>query len=698
MDLATVGFAFAVVVHAASAWRTARVNSFIESSPLARSIFVAGLAATALWAAAGLAVGLASANVLLSAVQSSLDLARYAAWILLLLTLIRRARTFSDIGIGALATGGLLWVSLSGAVWAREAGFIAETGLWGRLLLLGHLALPVAGLGLVEQLYKNLAEDHRWHAKPLCLGLASVFLFDIYLYSYATLFGEFDSASKAVRPVAHAVAVPLLLAATRRHGQWIRSLQVSRVAAVHTATFTLVGLYLIVVSGIGYYIRVFGGTWGEALQLSLLCLALVGLAVFLFSQSWRAKIRVAIAKNFYSYRYDYRMEWLQFTAMLASGNSPRETGDRIIRGLAGMVQSPAGALWVKAFHSAAFTQISSWNVDRSAEDEYPGSAFATRLLESGWIVDLVEYRSSPKSYGDWIIPPWLLANDRNWLVIPLPVAGELIGFVVLQRPDVRIDLSWEVRDILKTAAHQAASFLAQIHATEALVEARKFESFNRMSAFVVHDLKNIVAQLSLMMQNAKRLQDNPEFRQDMFTTIENSLQKMRQLMLQLRDGAVPAGASLGVELAPILEEAQAQARRRGRPMNLNISARLATRGHGDRVTRVLGHLVQNALDATSEKGEVWATLDKAGGQARVVVGDTGEGMSPEFVKDGLFRPFTTTKSHGMGIGAYESLQYIEGIGGKIAIDSELGRGTIITVLLPLFELHEATNVELVREA
>ena len=251
-----------------------------------------------------------------------------------------------------------------------------------------------------------------------------------------------------------------------------------------------------------------------------------------------------------------------------------------------------------------------------------------------------------------------------------------------------------MRDLLKTASRQAAGLLAQMIATEALLEARKFDAFNRMSAFVVHDLKNIVTQLSLMMKNAKRLHDNPEFQQDMLMTVDSSLEKMRQLMLQLREGEKPAGGSVGVELQPIIQRIAAVAEQRGRTLELPAVERLSTRGHDERVERVLGHIVQNAFDATPSEGRVWLSLTRESGLARVEVGDTGHGMTREFIETRLFKPFSSTKASGMGIGSYESFQYIRELGGKIKVDSEPQRGTVITILLPLFESRHPSDLQM----
>jgi len=260
--------------------------------------------------------------------------------------------------------------------------------------------------------------------------------------------------------------------------------------------------------------------------------------------------------------------------------------------------------------------------------------------------------------------------------------------VVLSSARTSVEVNWEVNDLLRTAGRQAASFLAQMQATEALLEVQKFDAFNRMSAFVVHDLKNIVTQLSLLLKNAERHSDKPEFQADMRMTVQHSVERMRQLMLQLREGATPPGTPVGVDLGGIVEKIRKAKAAQGRNVDIELGERLMTRGHEERIERVIGHLVQNALDATESKqanGKVWVKLARHGGQAMIEVGDTGTGMDPEFVRERLFKPFQTTKHTGMGIGAYESQQYVQELGGKLLVDSTLGAGTRMTVQLPLFE-------------
>ncbi|MCB1966009.1 MAG: PEP-CTERM system histidine kinase PrsK, partial [Candidatus Accumulibacter sp.] len=402
-------------------------------------------------------------------------------------------------------------------------------------------------------------------------------------------------------------------------------------------------------------------------------------------------LRVQIGKHFFSYRYDYREEWLRFTQTLSSQDGFSGMGRHAVRGLADMVESPGGALWLKDPSGRFFAQAACWNMPVSSATEDDGSVLCRFLLDSGWVINLEEYRSLPRRYDGLTLPSWLVEVPNAWLVVPLTTGNELIAFVVLATARARIDVNWEVNDLLKTAGRQAGAFLGQMQASEALLEVRKFDSFNRMSAFVVHDLKNIVAQLSLMLKNAERHRDNPEFQKDMLMTVENSVERMRQLMLQLREGATPLEGPRGIDLADAVRRIQAAKSGQGREVEVVIEEKLVARGHEDRIERVIGHLVQNALEATEHGGRVWIRLARQGNNALVEVGDSGHGMSPEFVRERLFKPFQTTKPTGMGIGAYESFQYVHELGGKLSVDSAVDVGTQVELLLPLFDAGPAKD-------
>jgi putative PEP-CTERM system histidine kinase len=200
------------------------------------------------------------------------------------------------------------------------------------------------------------------------------------------------------------------------------------------------------------------------------------------------------------------------------------------------------------------------------------------------------------------------------------------------------------------------------------------------------------------MKNARRLGHKPEFQADMLMTVDHALERMRQLMLQLREGAAPAGAAVGVDLGAIARSLATSVARRGRQLELDLQPHVSTRGHAERLERVVGHLVNNALEATAPTKRVWLKLERYGSHARVQVGDEGVGMSPDFVRERLFKPFQSTKEAGMGIGVYESFQYVQELGGKVTVDSEEGAGTVVTLLLPLIEAFQPSDLHTLGEA
>jgi putative PEP-CTERM system histidine kinase len=674
----------AFAIYLASGWR----------ADLRSAVLFVSVVLCAVWGLSSLGFVLTAQGLFLE-VSSFADLFRTSSWSAFLLVLLRpgskeegrapvRLSVFLSAGLALLLVG-----LVAQAMRLSSPGFPLDPR---RLALLDSLAMTVLVLVLIEQLFRTVSPDSRWSIKPLCVGLGGAVLFDLYLYSDALLFNRIDQDAYSIRGFVHALVVPLVAASTVRSRDWKARIVLSQRAALRSATLAAVGIYLLFMAAAGYYVRYFGGDWGRAFQLALLFAALLLLGIMGFSGSMRAKFRVLVGKHFFSYRYDYREEWLRFTSTLSSQDGFSKMGQHVVQGLADMVESPAGALWLKDPTARFFAQASCWNMPVSSATEDADSKLCQFLVESGWVINLEEYRSLPRRYDKLDIPEWLVQVPNAWLVVPLATGSEMIGFVILATARTRIDVNWEVNDLLKTAGKQAGAFLGQIQATEALLEVRKFDAFNRMSAFVVHDLKNIVAQLSLMLKNAERHRDNPEFQKDMQMTVEHSVERMRQLMMQLREGTTPVDSPRGIELGDLIRRIQAAKATQGRDLEIDLREKIVAKGHEDRVERVIGHIVQNALDATEKNGRVWIRLEREASQALVTVGDTGHGMTPEFLRERLFKPFQTTKPAGMGIGAYESFQYVQELGGKISVDSAINVGTQVRLSLPVFEAGDSMSM------
>jgi putative PEP-CTERM system histidine kinase len=652
-----------------------------------RWVFVA-LWASTLWGAVGLAATASTSPAWLYA-YALLDLSRYAAWYAVLVCLLVPAsgdRIVKGLGYGP-ARVALMALLVNVPLLLLGPWVGSLPGWLGSALPLMSLALPLVGLMLLEQLLRTAGSDALWHTKPMVIGLGLIFVFDVVLHSQPLLTGTVDRDMAAARAGVHALSMPLLLLASRRNALWLAPLGISRGVVFFSATLMLASIYLFVIAGLGVYMRHVDERWGRALAVLLVAVAVVALAWTLGSSALRAKVQVALSKNLFRYRYDYRREWLKLTSTLAEGSAPETQGVAMIRGLAGLLHAGSGQWWMLDDQGGA-TLSAVWNLTTPTTTVPTAEAFRVAMAEREWIFDLDACRRAPQAPDAVTVPPAILQDTRLWLLVPLLVGQGLKGFVALGRPSTAIDINWETRDLMRTAGRQAGAFMALGQASEALAEARKFEAFNRMSAFVVHDIKNIVAQQSLMVQNARRLKDNPDFQADMLATVENSVERMNRLLAQLREGATPVGVVQSVRLDPLLRRLQQRALDRGRTVRIEQLEPISTLGHSERVERVLGHLVDNALDASdnasADVSEVVVRASRVGEAAVIVVEDQGRGMSEAFVKHELFKPFVTTKSGGMGIGAFESRQYVQELGGSLDVHSMLGQGTTVTVRLPLF--------------
>lgn len=625
---------------------------------------------------------------------------RLCAWFAFLLSLLN-AHPGEPAGGSWLDLARPRWVAIAIPVTATSyfllTGLPSLTHAWfgpsSQAPFAPPLALAIIGLVLVEQVVRNTPVAYRWGLKPMALALGSTFCFDIYLFAEAILFKHLEVDVWGMRGLVHMLTIPLLAMATARTKAWNIRMSISRHVVFHTTALLATGLYLLLIATAGYYLRFFGGNWGAALQTVFLFSGLLLLAILLSSGSSRSKLRVFISKHFFSYRYDYRAEWLRFTQSLSAPPSGGGLPESVIHSLANLVESPGGALWLsdKDGSMRQTARLNSPQITETVDTESPMAEFLTRTQ---WILDLDELRASPEDYGYLQAPDWLENLKDAWLVIPLFFDQKLFGFVILLHSRAKIEVNWEVLDLLKTAGSQAGSYLIHMRAADALLEAKKFDSFNRMSAFVVHDIKNLVAQLSLLLKNAERHMDNPEFRQDMFMTIAHVVDRMKHLLLQLRAGTTPVDQPRPLTLAPVVQKVCKAKAGQSPAIDVTIGQDAEVMGHAERLERVIGHLVQNALDATPPDGRVWITLSQAGRECNIEVGDSGSGMTPEFIRNRLFKPFDSTKNTGMGVGAYESAQYVAELGGRLDVKSEPGHGTVIRIILPLHKRIERPETEL----
>jgi putative PEP-CTERM system histidine kinase len=625
--------------------------------------------ASAAWAAAT-----AAAGILPAAVPAVLDSVRLSAWFLFGVALVTaRAGDGSDVGPRYLV-GALIFCAIAMAIDFRALAHGPD--LWGRYAqLLVRVGFGVFGLLTIENLWRNTEPPRRWHVWPVCLALGLLFAYELFLISDAFITrGRVDPGLALGRAIAAGFMAPLLALAMARNREWRVDIHVSRQVVLHTATLLASGCFLLAVAIVAMLLRGFGGDWGLVLQLAMLLGSIVVLGTVLSSGSFRQRLKFLISRNFFTHRYDYRLEWLKFIELVSEPRQADELQVRIIRALAEFVDSPAGMLWSLS-RGAGYCPTAGWKLPTDCGAKVMGDdPFVAGFRDGGWIQE----RSV-----DPAIENWPFASPAAWLAVPLSHRREVVGFVLLDRPTHAVGLDWEAFDLLRAAGRQAASYLAEEGSTKGLRDAELLTEYSKRFAFVVHDIKNLASQLGLVVTNARRYIDDPDFQRDMLQTVEDSVARMNHLLSQLKSDTAPRPPRLQNPDAIVAAVANqfaagsvvAETSGDAQPQIVAIAP--------DRLRSALTHLVQNAVDASPPGDCVLVSARRIGGRFVIDVTDRGAGMDDAFIRDELFRPFRSTKSGGYGIGAFQTRELIRMAGGDLEVISRPGSGTTMRIALPL---------------
>ncbi len=632
-------------------------------------------------------------------IRYMLELLRDAAWITVLFALLRDSfRSANLVGrlrrILATATAGLVVLLLGSGLMEYAFGL---TILDGKTKVVGQIALSLLGLSLVEQIWRNSLSFGRSSMKYVCIAVATVFAFDFFMYADALLFGQVADSFWNARGLVNAALVPLFAVNVINTRKQPVDFQLSRSAVFHAGTLLLAGAYLLFLALGGYYVKTLGGDWGEALQVLFLTIALVFLATLLTSRRVRSRLMVFISQNFFDYKYDYREEWLKMTREMADLSDNPPLPERVIRILTGLVESNAGALWIREDHGDYLLKTAVNLVSPKYTSIDANSELVRFFGEREWIIDLHEYQSDPVAYNLLEIPDSISKISDGWLIIPLYLSNDLYGIAMIGNPYARVELNWENFDLIKVVARQTCNLLAQADAQNRLSRAMQFEAVSKASAFMVHDLKTLIAQLSLLVKNAPRHRENPAFIDDMINTTDHAVRKMSNLVDHIRKPADETMVTEEVELREVITHlAEHYSRRQPAPRVAGDPGKIRINADRDQLCSILGHLIQNAQDATPPDGEVTLTLKTASGSVVLFIQDTGAGMTEDFIQGQLFKPFESTKGlTGMGIGAYQAREYVRNVGGSIDVTSEPGLGSCFSIRFPLARpVEEETPVEL----
>ncbi|MDV5822657.1 XrtA/PEP-CTERM system histidine kinase PrsK [Sphingobium naphthae] len=605
---------------------------------------------------------------------------RNAAWLLAMFVMLRRASAGRQGTIGAVV-----------AVYAAVAALIliqTVTDLGWRQLTLSRdvqdalitstlilrMMTAIGCLLLVHQLYSAWPARERDRVALLLGALAAMWTYDFTLYLIGYFAPPRVTALYALRGLLMALLAGVIAIGLRRDlgGR----VQLSRTLTVQSLSAFAIALYVVLIVAVAVLIEMIAGPYARVIEIGAVFFAAVSALVLLPSPRLQALWRVQVAKHFFQHRYDYRTEWMRFGETIGRpGEAPAPLGQRVAKAVADITQSP-GAILLLRDDGGGLAFETQWSWPGELPEAATLSGAVAARLEQGWIIDLGKPGEAEA------LPDWVTDDRHAWVLAPLIHYGRLIGAILLARPPIDRRLDWEDFDMLRAAGRQAASHISEAQGQQALADAQRFDEFNRRFAFIMHDVKNLVSQLSLLAHNAERHADNPDFRADMVLTLKESVGRMNEMLARLsQHNKGRAEEPRPMPLLPLLAQV-AQMRARQHPVTVEGDAPPVLADPA-RTEQILVHLVQNAIDASPAGSPVMLRLSAQGQEAMVEIVDQGRGMSAEFIRRELFKPFSSSKAGGFGLGAYEARTLAQAMGGRIEVESKPGAGSRFTLRLPL---------------
>jgi putative PEP-CTERM system histidine kinase len=639
-------------------------------------VFAFACAMTALWT---LVTAFAAAGWIDGWVAPSAAALRDGGWFALLIAMLRQD-----------ADRHLLWRHLAIAavtlalinLYFAASNATVDTGLGVRLNRpLVAFATAIMGLILTENLGRNLAPARLWSVKLALIALTALYAYQLIEHIPQMLGADTPEAFVIAEPLLYLLALPLFVVTAVRNDSLRLKVHSSRRVVFHSTTLIVAGVILQGTAAAALYVRHFGGTPAIVLSIVLGFGSLVALIVALSAASVRSQIRTFINENFYNYKYDYRLEWTKFNQAL-SRYDDRGGPERALLTLSDLIDSPGGVLFVRRSGWKQFARLAY-----SAFGENLGPIQETDPILAGFADPEVAFIETADAN-----PAWKARFPEAWLAVPLRFRTTLIGFALLHKPRAPKKLDWEDRNLVALIASQLAGLLVHEQTAQALADSQQLAEFNNRVTFALHDLKNTAGQLSLLAKNAEKFGDNAAFRVDMLETIKHAVENLQALIGKLRDGTKPAtpAASTRVDVREIVARFARKKAAHGIVFARDgvDTAIFATISQPAAFENALEHVLSNAIEASPEPGSVELGVSELGGRVRVAVHDRGPGMSADFIARELFRPLHTTKSKGLGIGAYQARTQMRDLGGDIEVDSTPGAGTTVTLVLP------AENVQL----
>jgi len=584
------------------------------------------------------------------------------------------------------------WLLTGQVMMDPSSGWFFPIGWPGKIFV----GLTVLGWVLVlanlERIIRCAAGRSRWQVKFLVFGLGGLAALRIYEGGQALLFRGLDAVSQQVGGLALLPASLLLGIGVWRCGVREVRIQMSQSALYYSITFLAAGLYFLLAGAAAQLLALLGALEGIHYKILFIFLAVCGAGVLFFSDRVRYRIRKFVRQNFMKSRYDYREVWTRFTQRTSGLTEPKALCREAARFLSETLEALSVSIWLLEEREGSLRLAASTVYPEGEPMEVPlGGLEASELLSLVAehplpVVDLEG--TAPERLWAWKASVSSFLEDAMVrYCAPLTAAGRLLGMVTVGERIRWVPLTEEDKDLLRTLVDQIAVGLMQSKLSDELREAREMEAFQAMSAFLVHDLKNLSAKLALTAQNLPDYFEDPDFRKDAIRVITQSVEKIKGMCSQLsfmRQGlqVKPQEVDLNRVVRESLEELDGVLKTQVIE-ELNQLPKLKV--DPELMKRVLVNLLLNANEAISENGRILVSTSSGDGWVAFQVEDDGKGIPREFMEKFLFRPFRTSKPKGMGIGLFQCRAIVEAHGGRIEVESQEGRGTTVRVVLPAGE-------------
>lgn len=558
----------------------------------------------------------------------------------------------------------------------------------GKIVNILCLIGAVMALNNLEKTFRSTVGTMRWRIKFVVVGLAVIFASRIYSLSQDMLYPAHDLTLTNFDSASLLVGCALITVAYLRNGFAEIDVYPSHSVLQGTITVLLAGGYLFAVGLLAQFIALLGGAGSFRTQALSVLLGIVVLATVLLSDRLRQKIQRFVSHHFKRPQHDFRKVWLLFTQRI-SGVLDH---DAVCAAAARLISETFNVLSVSIWRAdeRKGKLICAGSTAQLARDdaEHRGLPLESAVPPKGSSISLpFDLEETNEEWAE-NLKDASTAHFRtggNRICLPLSAGGRWLGCAILADRVNGLPYTIEEFELLKCIGDQIAASLLNLRLTDELMLEKELEAFQTMSAFFVHDLKNATSTLSLTLQNLPVHFDDPEFRKDALQGIENTLNRInlhisRLSVLRHKLELKPTESDLnqliidtvtnlngmpGVELVKDLH-----------PLPKVVVDR-------EQLQSVVTNLLLNARDAVGPDGQIRIETGQLEGRAVLSVADNGCGMSLEFLRDSLFRPFQTTKKKGLGIGMFQSKMIVEAHRGNIQVESAPGKGTRFGVTLPL---------------